>query len=45
LIRWRERHDVGYLIGVARNARLQKVVADWEAELEADFANTHSKQR
>ncbi|WKJ88550.1 IS1380 family transposase [Methylomonas montana] len=45
LIRWCERHDVGYVIGVARNARLQKAVADWEAELEADFAKTHSKQR
>jgi len=45
LIRWCERHDVGYVIGVARNARLQKAVADWEAELEADFAKTQSKQR
>jgi hypothetical protein len=45
LIRWCERHHVGYVIGVARNARLQKFVADWEAELEAAYTQTHSKQR
>jgi hypothetical protein len=45
LIRWCERHQVGYVIGVARNARLQKVVADWEAELEADYVKTSCKQR
>jgi len=33
------------VIGVARNARLQNVVADWEAELEADYLKTHCKQR
>jgi Transposase DDE domain group 1 len=45
LIRWCERHQVSYVIGVARNARLQKVVAAWEAELEADYVKTQCKQR
>jgi hypothetical protein len=45
LIRWCERHAVGYVIGVARNARLQTAVADWETELETAFATTYSKQR
>jgi len=45
LIRWYERHQVSYVIGVARNARLQKVVAAWEAELEADYIKTQCKQR
>lgn len=45
LIRWCERHHVSYVIGVARNARLQNVVANWEAELEADYLKTHCKQR
>lgn len=45
LIRWCERHHVRYVIGVARNARLHKVVADWEAELEADYSKTQCKQR
>jgi hypothetical protein len=37
LIRWCERHYVRYVIGVARNTRLQKAVADWEDELEVPF--------
>ena len=45
LIRWCERHHVSYVIGVARNARLQKAVADWEAEWEADYSKTQCKQR
>jgi hypothetical protein len=45
LLRWCERQAVGYLIGVARNARLHKKVDAWEAELEAAFAETNAKQR
>lgn len=45
LIRWCERHAVGYVIGVARNARLHQAVAAWEAELEQRFAETGEKQR
>lgn len=45
LLRWCERHGVGYVIGVARNARLQRRVAAWEAELEAAFRVAGTKQR
>ena len=45
LIRWCERQDVGYVIGVARNARLHKIVAGWEGELEAAYAVSNTKQR
>lgn len=45
LLRWCERHGVDYVIGVARNARLHKAVASWEAELKTAFAETGSKQR
>jgi len=45
LIRWCERHAVGYLIGVARNARLHKAVQAWEDELKAAFARDGTKQR
>lgn len=45
LIRWCERHQVGYVIGVARNARLQKAVAAWEAELAEAYVKTLCKQR
>ena len=45
LIRWCERYAVGYVIGMARNARLQRIVAPWEADLEARFATSGAKQR
>lgn len=45
LIRWCERHAVGYVIGVARNARLHRAVAAWEDELEATYRETGTKQR
>jgi hypothetical protein len=45
LIRWCERRGVGYVIGVARNARLHRHVAAWEQELEAAFLREGTKQR
>src|SRR5690606_36993515 len=45
LLRGCERHDVGYVIGVARNARVHKAVVAWEDELKAAFAETGIKQR
>jgi hypothetical protein len=45
LIRWCERQDVGYVIGVARNARLHRMVARWETRMEARYGKTNEKQR
>jgi hypothetical protein len=45
LIRWCERNQVGYVIGVARNARLHRIVADWERELAEQFSAAQTKQR
>ena len=45
LIRWCERRDVGYVIGVARNARLDRIVEGWEWLLEHRYAESGSKQR
>ncbi|QJD28838.1 IS1380 family transposase [Methylococcus geothermalis] len=45
LIRWCERNTVGYVIGVARNARLHRIVEGWEREMEAQYQATGSKQR
>jgi hypothetical protein len=45
LLRWCERSDVGYVVGVARNARLQRQVLAWEVELEAAFEVLGTKQR
>jgi len=45
LIRWCERHAVGYVIGVARNARLHRIVAGWERLMEYQFDAVRTKQR
>jgi hypothetical protein len=45
LIRWCERHGVGYVIGMARNARLHRHVAHWEQAMEQAFHDTGTKQR
>lgn len=45
LIRWCERQAVGYLIGVARNARLHKAVEGWERLMQARLEQTGQKQR
>ena len=45
LIRWCERQRVGYVIGVARNARLERMVEGWEWLLEHRHRQTGSKQR
>jgi hypothetical protein len=45
LIRWCERHGVGYVIGMARNARLHHCVAHWEQAMEQAFNDTGTKQR
>lgn len=45
LIRWCERQGVGYLIGLARNARLHRIVAGWERLMEEEFKQAQCKQR
>lgn len=45
LIRWCERNAVGYVMGVARNARLQARVANEEERLRVAFEATGIKQR
>lgn len=45
LIRWCERHAVGYVIGLARNARLERCVTEWEDALAEAFETTGTKQR
>jgi len=37
LLTWCERSSVGYVIGLARNARLQAQVSAWEAQMQAAF--------
>ncbi len=45
LIRWCERKRVGYVIGVARNARLHRWVEGWERLMEQGYAASGIKQR
>lgn len=45
LLRWCERNNVGYAIGVARNKRLERMVGVQEAQLKADWERTQVKQR
>lgn len=45
LIRWCERKDVGYVIGVARNARLHEIVEGWERFMQQKFEEAAIKQR
>jgi hypothetical protein len=45
LIRWCERNAVGYIIGVARNARLHRIVEGWERWMQENFAGAREKQR
>jgi hypothetical protein len=45
LIRWCERKSVDYVIGVARNARLHRVVESWERLMAHQYAETGVKQR
>lgn len=45
LIRWCERQNVGYVIGLARNARLHRQVEGWERLMEHAYSACGEKQR
>lgn len=45
LIRWCERKNVGYVIGVAHNARLHRQVEAWERLMAQSYADSGIKQR
>ena len=45
LMRWCDRHDVGYIIGLARNAVLARLARPWTEVSAAQFAQTNQKQR
>lgn len=44
-MRWCDRHDVGYLLGLARNTVLEKLARPWTEVSAAQFARTNQKQR
>jgi len=45
LLQWCERSEVGYVIGLARNARLHAAVQYVEAAMADDYAASRAKQR
>lgn len=45
LMRWCDKHDVGYIIGLARNAVLERLARPWTEISAAQFAQTNQKQR
>jgi len=45
LVRWCDQHDVGYIIGLARNAVLERRAQPWSETATAQFAQTKDKQR
>jgi hypothetical protein len=45
LMRWCDRQDVRYIIGLARNAVLQRMAQQWIETSRKQFEQTHQKQR
>jgi hypothetical protein len=45
LMRWCDKHDVGYILGLARNAVLERGAQPWTETSAAQFAQTRQKQR
>ena len=45
LLRWCERHDVGYVVGMARNQVLERLAEPFMQAAEEAFAETGHKQR
>jgi hypothetical protein len=45
LLRWCDRHQVGYIIGVAKNERLLTLAQPWMEQAATQYAATRQKQR
>ena len=45
VLRWCERHGVGYIVGLARNKRLQRMIEESFVDVEQRFEETKEKQR
>jgi len=45
VIRWCDRHDVHYILGLARNKRLERMSESFMDKAEADYERTADKQR
>ena len=45
LMRWCDKHDVGYIMGLARNKVLERLAQPWTQASATQFAKTNPKQR
>jgi hypothetical protein len=45
MLRWCEHNDIGYIVGLARNTRLEALLAPTLAEAQAEFKTTQTKVR
>ena len=45
MLTWCERHDVGYIVGIAQNKRLNALTAQWQQAAESDFEQSGEKVR
>lgn len=45
MLSWCERHAVGYIVGIAKNSRLETLAAPYLAQAQARFEKTGEKQR
>ncbi len=45
LLRWCDRHNVGYIVGLARNAVLGRLAEPWMQQADESFGQTQQKQR
>jgi len=45
MLRWCDHHNVGYIVGLAKNPRINAIAADLMAEAQARFEATGQKQR
>ena len=45
MLRWCERHEVGYVLGIAKNRRLNRVIEDRMREAEAEYDQRQEKVR
>jgi hypothetical protein len=45
MLRWCERHQVRYIVGIARNKRLEQLAKPWTDEAQKRFDDSSQKQR
>lgn len=45
MLRWCDKHDVGYIVGLAKNQRVNALGAELMAEAQREFESTGEKQR